>query len=225
MRRNVSAVGAPSPPGSEAEDRWSLPAKQARSRETRERLIAAGFRLLRRKTFDELSVAEIARAAGCSVGAFYVRFADKDHFFLALIDRFRARRQAALEEMYARTTPETVVHDAVRREYAIVGEHLNLWRAALKRGMKDPGFWEIFRATGRRATDRFLEYRAACLGRALTEREIADIRFAFQVVRGTINNTIVNAPGPLSADDPEFLPQLERAFRLVAGIEPGTQSR
>lgn len=225
MRRNLSTVTPASAPDSEPEDRWSLPVKQARSRETRERLIAAGFRLLRRKTFDELTVAEIARAARCSVGAFYVRFADKDHYFLALIDRFRAQRQAALEELYARTTPETVVSDAVRRECAIVGEHLNLWRAALKRGMTDPGFWEIFRTTGRRATDRFLEYRAACLGRALTPREVADIRFAFQVVRGTLNNTIVNAPGPLSADDPEFLRQLERAFRLVAGIEPDRPSR
>lgn len=224
MRRNLSGVTASVPSDSEPEDPWSLPVKQARSRETRERLIAAGLRLLRRKTFDELSVAEIARAAGCSVGAFYVRFANKDRCFLAHINRFRGQRQAALKELYARATPDAVVHDAVLRKYAIVGEHLNLWRAALKRGMKDPGFWEIFRTTGRRATDRFLEYRAACLGRALTEREIADIRFAFQVVRGTINDTIVNAPGPLSADDPEFLRQLERAFRFVAGIEPGTQS-
>ena len=47
------------------------PAKQERSRATRDRLLAAGFGLVETRDFDALSVAEIAAAAGCSVGAFY----------------------------------------------------------------------------------------------------------------------------------------------------------
>ena len=43
--------------------RFSLPVKQSRSQKTRDRLLAAGFKLLRRKDFDQLSVADIARAA------------------------------------------------------------------------------------------------------------------------------------------------------------------
>src|SRR5579864_3374004 len=62
-----------------------LPAKQARSRVTRDRLLAAGRQLLDRGAFEATSIADIASAAGCSVGAFYHRFADKEAFFAALI--------------------------------------------------------------------------------------------------------------------------------------------
>jgi len=47
------------------------------------------------------------------------------------------------------------------------------------------------------------------------------VRFAFQMVRGTINNTLMNQPGPFQLEDEVFRRQLERAFQLVAGIEPG----
>src|SRR4029453_3630618 len=57
------------------------PAKQARSRATRDALVRAGRNLCEIKDFDELSVAEIAAEAGCSVGSFYSRFSDKDGFF------------------------------------------------------------------------------------------------------------------------------------------------
>lgn len=202
------------------DERWSLPVKQSRSRETRDRLIAAGFRLLRRKNFDALCVADIARAANCSVGAFYVRFVDKDQYFLALVERFRVKRRAELEELYERTTMQTLVGDVLRREFLLVGEHLNLWRAALRKGVSDPAFWEEFRGMGRQATDRFLQFYGSHLGRTLTAEEESHIRFAFQMVRGTLNNTILNEPGPLKPDDPEFLRQTERAFRLVAGLPP-----
>jgi len=69
--------------------RWSLPVKQDRAQKTRDRLLAAGFKLLRRKHFDELSVADIARAAGCAVGSFYLRFVDKDQYFQALAEMRR----------------------------------------------------------------------------------------------------------------------------------------
>jgi AcrR family transcriptional regulator len=62
------------------------PAKQARSRETRDRLLAAGRELLERGAFEETHVADIVRNAGCSVGAFYQRFADKEAFFTILIE-------------------------------------------------------------------------------------------------------------------------------------------
>ena len=59
------------------------PAKQARSRETRDRLLAVGRELLDRGGFEETHIADIVRDAGCSVGAFYQRFPDKEAFFTA----------------------------------------------------------------------------------------------------------------------------------------------
>ncbi len=201
--------------------RFSLPVKQSRSQKTRDRLLAAGFRLLRRKDFDQLSVADIARAAGCAVGSFYQRFFDRDQYFYALAEMRRAQSGAQLEAWYESATAETIVARAIERELGFVLEAPDFWRAALKRGTTDQAFWEGFRALGRVTVDRFLETYAGLRKRRLSEEEIERIRFAFQMVRGTLNNTLINQPGPLRLEDAGFRRQIERAFRLVAGIEAG----
>jgi AcrR family transcriptional regulator len=198
--------------------RFSLPVKQNRSQKTRDRLLAAGFKLLRRKDFDQLSVADIARAAGCAVGSFYQRFFDKDQYFHALAEMRRTESRGQLDDWYADVTLDSVVARAVERDLKFVLDHPDFWRAALKRGTTDPAFWEEFRKLGRLSVDRFLETYAALLGRKLLVDEIEQIRFAFQMVRGTLNNTLINQPGPLSLEDAGFRRQIERAFRLVAGI-------
>jgi AcrR family transcriptional regulator len=203
----------------EKSSRWSLPAKQDRARETRDRLLAAGFKLLKKKHFDELSVADIARAAGCAVGSFYLRFADKDQYFLAIAEARRTQSSDQLEGWYDDVDPGSIVARAMERELGFVLEHPNLWRAALKRGTTDSQFWQEFRELGKLSVTRFLEGYARVLGRSLSEDEIEHIRFAFQVVRGTLNNTLINQPGPLQLGDAAFRKQIERAFRLVAGID------
>src|SRR4026208_1757119 len=55
-----------------------LPPQQARSPQTAERITAAALELLEKKSFAEMSVTEIARRAGVSVGGFYARFPSKD---------------------------------------------------------------------------------------------------------------------------------------------------
>ncbi|MEE9271416.1 MAG: helix-turn-helix domain-containing protein [Candidatus Krumholzibacteria bacterium] len=54
------------------------PPMQARSRETHRRILEATSELLEKRTFDAVTVAEIARRSTSSVGAFYARFDDKD---------------------------------------------------------------------------------------------------------------------------------------------------
>src|SRR6185437_11976656 len=62
--------------------------RQYRSRVTAERFVAAAFRLLETKTFEALSVADLAREAGRSVGAFYQRFGGKDDFLTVLLTAY-----------------------------------------------------------------------------------------------------------------------------------------
>lgn len=203
---------------SDSKPRFSLPVKQDRARETRDRLLAAGFKLLRRKHFDELSVADIARGAGCAVGSFYLRFVDKDQYFLAIAEVRREQSRGLLATWYEGVTRDSLVQRAVARELEFVLEHPNFWRAALRKGATDPTFWQEFRELGRQSVARFLEVHAALLGRELSEDEIGHIRFAFQLVRGTLNNTLMNQPGPFKLEDQVFRQQIERAFNLVAGI-------
>jgi AcrR family transcriptional regulator len=58
--------------------RWVKPPRQDRSRDTHDRFVDAAQRLLAKgRSFHEISVAELAKEAEASVGAFYHRFRDK----------------------------------------------------------------------------------------------------------------------------------------------------
>ena len=63
------------------------PPQQARSRATLHRFLEAAIELLDDRQFEEASVAEIARRARSSVGAFYARFADKDALLVYINER------------------------------------------------------------------------------------------------------------------------------------------
>jgi AcrR family transcriptional regulator len=60
--------------------------RQRRSRETRDRLLQATAELLEERTFEDLTIQQIAARAGCSVGAFYGRFESKDAILPRLLE-------------------------------------------------------------------------------------------------------------------------------------------
>ena len=63
------------------------PPRQARSKRTEEALLRALDSLLAIKSFDEMSVAEIAREAGLTTGAVYRRFENKRAMLIAAVGR------------------------------------------------------------------------------------------------------------------------------------------
>lgn len=65
-----------------------LPALQARSRATRDRLLATAEAIMRGRGTPEFTMAEVAAGADCSVGGAYRRFADKESLLEALHDRW-----------------------------------------------------------------------------------------------------------------------------------------
>lgn len=73
---------------------------QERSRDTLERLLAAVEALLSEKTLEEISVADVARKARSSIGAFYTRFAKKEALLPILYERYN---RAVGEELFARS--------------------------------------------------------------------------------------------------------------------------
>jgi AcrR family transcriptional regulator len=62
--------------------------QQARSQETMENILNAAAQILETKNFTELTIAEVVKQAGTSVGAFYGRFKDKEALLQALDERF-----------------------------------------------------------------------------------------------------------------------------------------
>ena len=87
------------------------PAMQARSRATRQRILKVLARALDDQTIDKLTVADIAKRAKSSVGAFYGRFADK----AAALDALYADRMEALVESLTAANDEARRHRDVHR--------------------------------------------------------------------------------------------------------------
>ena len=192
-----------------------LPVKQERGSRTRDRLLKAGQRLITKRDFDSMSVADIAGAAGCSVGAFYQRFRDKEAFFGALVAHYVNEARAATLGLYAEQANDDVIAELVAATTARFRKYTGLVRTAIRRRMDHPAIWEPIRLHGHFAADQFIAWLEKCNARGLTREETLSVRFAFQVLLGTLNNAVVNQPGPLELADAEFQRQLERAFRLV----------
>jgi len=199
--------------------RRPLPTKQARSRKTRDALIAAAWKLLQSQPWQDISINDIVRAASSSVGAFYSRFKDKDALLEALSAEWLQERWLQRAQGFAALGP-----DEDYAAYAILGSyrHLlrfqNFWRAVLVKGASDPVFWEAFRASGRQTMQLTIDCHQRRIGRELSAVEVEHIRFAFQMANGAINNGIVNRPGPLLPGTPEFEAALVRGFKAVSGL-------
>ena len=198
-----------------------LPAKQTRSRKTRDALLAAGWKLLVKCSWDRLSVNDIVAEADSSVGSFYSRFADKDSYFDSLAAQWLERRRTQSQALYGRLSctedyADALVMDVYR---SVIGSR-NFWHAAIIRGVSVPEFWVPFRESGLRRIKEFIRLRTEELGRELSAQEIRDVRFAFQMVNGVINNGILNRPGPIMLETREFEVALLRSFRAVAGLQP-----
>jgi len=66
---------------------------------TRERLLDAGAQTFARKGYAGASVAEIAEAAGYTIGALYAHFGGKQELFLELVSTQANRRRTAVAEI------------------------------------------------------------------------------------------------------------------------------
>lgn len=193
--------------------------KQKRSRKTYDALVATAFKLLAEREFEAISVSEIARAAGYSVGAFYARFKSKDELFDALIAHHMAERTRRRARLFATLSDEELINGLIADTVKYYWRRRRFWRAALIRSIQDPEFWQPIREHGHQFASSFVERISRQAGRALTQEEETNIRFATQLALGTINNTIINRPGPIFMGQAAFVENLARAFRLVSDYD------
>jgi AcrR family transcriptional regulator len=206
---------------------WVRAPQQARTREGLARLLDAAEALVTARGFDDVGIAEIARRAGSSVGAFYRRFADKDGLLHALHERFcdeaRATADAALAPArWSGAATETVVRQFTRFLVQVFREREGFFRTILQRGAADP--------VVRERTDRLFEHLADRLAALLRGRrgDIAhgDPRLAatvgLRVVIGTLTHTIQTQPRTLSLTDDRLGAELARVFIAYLGVPSTT---
>jgi len=202
--------------------------QQARSRATLDRFLAATLELLAERRFEDAPVAEIARRARASVGAFYARFADKDalmaHVNQSLFEGGRARWDALLasERWHGRGAAEIVeevVATIIRKRRA----HKGLLRALAlyARSRPTPGFLDQAAALNRHVHGRLcalLLERRRELGHPDPERAIG---FGLLMVDGATRDLILFdelAPLPRKPSDAALARELTRAWLAYLGV-------
>lgn len=72
---------------------------------TREKLLAAGQRVAQRQAFAALRVDDVVREAGVAKGTFFLHFADRAAFLVALHAHFHEAVSAAVDEATAARAP------------------------------------------------------------------------------------------------------------------------
>ena len=195
--------------------------QQERSRQTAERITAAALALLERKSFAELTVSEIARKAGVSVGGFYARFPSKQ----ALLQYFDATIVEGMldSERLTEADARTVVTTYIRLAVTMFRRHRPvLQQVALRsRTSTDPAFKQRIRDANAFLHGRFralLEERRAELGHP-EPRVAIDLGLTF--VSATMREYVLFAEfrpdfAPLS--DARLVRELSDAFCAYLGI-------
>lgn len=198
----------------ELRDPRALPAKQARSEQTRNRLLQTGVALLTDGGFDAVSIAQIAAAANCSVGAFYQRFQNKQAYFEFLLDSLieRVRLETAhrlTEHSVAPLDLAQTVALCVRQQIHIVHAHAGLLRAALVYSINDHGDWQPIRDIGIWLKDHYLSLilpKVAPELQRTDEQLSAQLGVGLRVISGFLIEMITNKDtGPALLQ-----PELER---------------
>jgi AcrR family transcriptional regulator len=126
--------------------------KQGRSRQSFDRIIEATIDLLRERSYDQITLAEICQLAGVSTGALYGRVTGKDELLRAVQVRFFERLDQAFTEEAQRIAAQA--HDLAQVVPAVVAglgnllkENASVLRSFMLRGAAD----EVIGAAGKKS--------------------------------------------------------------------------
>jgi AcrR family transcriptional regulator len=199
------------------------PPRQARSRQSQERVLDAFAAMLGEQPFEQIRIADLARRAGVAVTSIYARFEDKRALVLALHERHveetgRVTDELLDPEKWAVADLETIVRAVVARIVAHQSARAPLLRTALL------------------VNDRDVELRVAHLMRHGSERLAALLRprlahvpsrardrlvdFAFRAVVAVLQQRLVfptTEPGRYRLSDAELSRRLGDLFLGVVG--------
>jgi AcrR family transcriptional regulator len=194
------------------------PAKQARSRATRDRLLETGRELLAQGAFEETHIADLVRKAGCSVGAFYQRFADKDAFFTVLIETAvaeivdDAKRFAAAESRSCAPIAETLTN-CMRYWANTFTKYQGMYQTVLKRSLLSGDNWAPLRELGPLA----LKYFFIMLAEKCDQKESISFHYrvaaGFQMVFGAMLNATMHRTVLLNLESEELIAWASETLR------------
>lgn len=206
--------------------KWVNAPQQARSQRTMEKLLDAAERILLERGLDAVTVPEVVKAAGSSVGAFYTRFPDKRALLETVHERACDRTLANADHLlspaaWKKSSIREIIRAGVKLAVELFGTRRNIMNAFAVEFAGDAGF------ARRRATT------AVAIGDRLSDlvmsrrHEIAHpdpkraVEMALRVVTATLeqrNAFEVGGLAELSVDDDVLVAELDRMLAAYLGV-------
>ena len=167
--------------------------RQERSQRTLERILTALGELLSEKSFDEISMLELAERAGCAVTSIYARFKDKWSMIAALHETFREEAIAKIDaflapERWRDASADEVISAALRTLVASYHQDRHLLRAVLLTG--DPQVYARVASVAHHLAERLAQVLPAPRG-STREAFRRRVHFGVRAVTATLQQIVL----------------------------------
>jgi AcrR family transcriptional regulator len=201
------------------------PAMQLRSRESRDRLIKAGFRAFARDGYEKSRIADIAGEAGISVGSFYHRFGDKRGFFNVLATEFVQLSEDNWDRFFELVDPNASVDEVfvsvVTGMARIMRRNIGFFHALLSLGREDPEISAKVQSADLYAAKKLLSWlqeKGCVASSGITEEKTY---FAINTIGKKLAFSFVIEGPKCRADDAENIAELARMVQsyLALGVD------
>lgn len=181
-----------------------------------EALLDVGRRLIEERGIDDFNISDVAGAAGSSIGSLYFRFGNRDRFvgevMQRLIDGYSEDFKRQMTELNASARgPEDIIVGVIGWVARSFARNQGLLRAQLRRTLESPQAWRPFQDFARQIVGGTVRSLEAFFPNRDDDEWQLDVRIAMQMVFGTLNNILINRPGPLEIDDPRTAAELGKA--------------
>ncbi len=180
-------------------------------------MVQAALRLLEDRVIDEISIQDIAREAGTSVGSFLHRFGTKGRFFRYLLaDMIDRRERAAMQELGDRSAPIQILPETLARgAISNFRSHAGLLRSAIRCHISGDDCWDPINKMAWRIVDGYVRRIASERGRPVDRVARKRITAAFVWLFGLlVHRTLrLNVIDGFAVPDKVFEAQTICSFR------------
>ncbi|AOV05338.1 TetR/AcrR family transcriptional regulator [Delftia tsuruhatensis] len=179
---------------------FALEAKQARSRQLRDKALVLAAELVRKGQFDATSMVELAKSAGCSVGALYFRFRDKEALFASVIEVTMRHEVEVLKVLdkagrYQGQALNETVDRCIRDFVAFIENNDAMIRAMYLRSTVQPGYWGVVRSAVFDMVQVWIAAVAVAANRGKDSDYLRQVGIAFQFVSSTlVYSVLIDSP-------------------------------
>jgi AcrR family transcriptional regulator len=192
--------------------------KQDRSQDKLNRLLLAGRELFEERGIEGTRVSDIAARAGCSVGVFYQRFADKDALLIAVRDKFLAAVSADATAIDAAAGPDqplaALLSAHVERAVRLMRHNADLLRAFLVYELSHPEFDQPLQHLTEQTAHRLVEAAERTGVRIRHQDPAMALTLSAHLVRGLLVEEIVHRTRPHRLSDAALARELSAVLVL-----------